>query len=109
MQLDAKKKKKKKTEFTANAINEGDGLELLCSLADNCAKLVFFDPQYSKVKDVIRVHQAPMIYQNQENINNFLQEISRILQPNGFCLMWLAKKQLLHDGYFFTLPKKLKV
>ncbi|MEG7978354.1 MAG: hypothetical protein NY202_00040 [Mollicutes bacterium UO1] len=80
-------KKKKKTVFTANAINEGDGLQLLRNLDTNCAKLIFFDPQYSKVKDVIKVHQAPMIYQDQTNINDFLQEISRVLQPNGFCLM----------------------
>ncbi len=74
-------------KFKPNAINQGDGLELLQTLSANCAKLIFFDPQYSKVKDVIKVHQAPMIYQSSENIQLFLKEIGRVLTPNGFCLL----------------------
>ncbi|CAG8606327.1 159_t:CDS:10, partial [Racocetra fulgida] len=75
-------------------------------LADNCAKLVFFDPQYSKVKDVIRVHQAPMIYQNQENINNFLQEISRILQPNDKSPYMLLGSLFRNQAEFAYLLQK---
>ena len=44
-----------KTKFKPNAINLGDGLELLRSLPANCAKLVFFDPQYEPASQVSRV------------------------------------------------------
>jgi len=80
------RERERESKFKPNAVNEGDGLELLRSLSANSAKLVFFDPQYSQVKDVIKVHQAPMIYQDQENIQEFLKEIARVLKPSGFCL-----------------------
>jgi site-specific DNA-methyltransferase (adenine-specific) len=80
----------------------------LSSLPDNSVKLAFFDPQYSKVKDVIRVHQAPMIYQDAEQIQEFLREIGRVLKPSGFCLLWIAKKQVL-NAQPINLPANLKV
>ncbi len=81
------RERERESSFAYNAVNEGNGLELLRSLPANSTKLVFFDPQYSPVKDVIKVHQAPMIYQPLAQIQAFLKEIARVLQPNGFCLM----------------------
>ncbi|KLL03604.1 MAG: adenine-specific DNA methylase [Mycoplasmataceae bacterium CE_OT135] len=49
-----------------------------------------------------------MIYQTPENIQEFLNEIGRILQPNGFCLLWIAKKKVLNAPPV-NLPRQLKV
>jgi len=76
----------KKTKFKHNAINQGDGLELLRYLPDNSVKLVFFDPQYEKVKQVLK-RNYPLAFQPDEQINQFCREIARALKPSGFCLL----------------------
>ena len=44
-----------KTKFKPNAINQGNGLDLLRSLPANSANLVFFDPQYEPARQVSRI------------------------------------------------------
>jgi hypothetical protein len=80
------KKMSKKTKFKPNAINQGDGLELLRSLPTNSVKLVFFDPQYEKVKQILKLNY-PLSFQPDQQISQFCQAIERVLKPSGFCLL----------------------
>jgi len=76
----------KQAKFKLNAINQGNGLDLLRSLPRNSANLVFFDPQYEKVKQVLK-RDYPLAFQPDEQISQFCQEIARVLKPSGFCLL----------------------
>jgi len=76
----------KKPKFKPNVINQGDGLDLLRSLPQNSAKLVFFDPQYEKVKQVLKLNY-PLSFQSDEQISQFCQLIERVLKPSAFCLL----------------------
>lgn len=49
-----------------------------------------------------------MVYQDAAQIQEFLQEIARVLKPSGFCLLWIAKKQVLNAPPI-NLPINLKV
>ena len=40
-------------KFQRNALNQGDGMEMLRSLPDGCAAAVFYDPQYRGVVERI--------------------------------------------------------
>jgi len=82
-----------KTKFKPNAINQGDGLELLRSLPANSANLVFFDLQYEKVRQVLK-RDYPLAFQPDEQISQFCREIARALKPSGFCLLWVNKTVL---------------
>jgi len=81
-----KPKMPQKSKFKPNTINQGDGLELLRSLPANSAKLFFFDPQYEKVKQVLK-RNYPLAFQPDEQIRQFCREIARELKPSGFCLL----------------------
>jgi site-specific DNA-methyltransferase (adenine-specific) len=85
-----------KTKFRLNSINQGNGLQLLKSLPENRAKLIFFDPQYEKVKKVLK-RNYPLKFQMDQEISQFLKEIERILKPSAFCLLWV-NKTILNTG-----------
>lgn len=63
------------------------------SLPNNSVKLVFFDPQYEKVRQVLSLNY-PLSFQPDKQISQFCQEISRVLKPSGFCLLWVNKTVL---------------
>jgi len=72
--------------FAYNAVNEGDGLDLLRSLPKNSTNLVFFDPQYEPVSKVLKKNY-PLSFQPDSQISQFCQAIARILKPSAFCLL----------------------
>jgi hypothetical protein len=80
------RERERESSFEFNAINQGNGLDLLRSLPGNSAKLVFFDPQYEKVKQVLK-RDYPLAFQPDEQISQFCREIARALKPSGFCLL----------------------
>ena len=96
-----------KTQFKPNAINQGDGLELLRSLPANSAKLVFFDPQYEPANQVSRIKDWPLAYQTSAQIKQFLREINRVLKPSGFCLLWINKTLLIAGQAWDWMPLNL--
>jgi len=106
-------------KFLLNTINEDDGLELLRSLQDNSVQLVIFDPQYEKVKKVTMIHRSasdytqyheyPLIEQSDQQIEEFCQQIQRVLKPNAFLLFWINKSILLANTWSKWLPINLKV
>src|SRR5215213_1110795 len=87
--------------FLLNVVQEGDGLELLRDLKDEVAQLVIFDPQYkthdaTSVREYINYigkklspiyHPIPLVSQNKNKIELFLQKIERLLKPNGYLIL----------------------
>jgi len=83
-------------KFLLNAKQSGEALELLSSLEDNSASLVFFDPQYEPVRNVLSVNY-PLYSQSDYQILRILEQIERVLKPSAFCLLWVNKTLLGND------------
>ena len=85
-----------KQKYLLNTKQSGEALELLNSLGDNSASLVFLDPQYEPVKNVLSVNY-PLYSQSDYQILKILEQIERILKPSAFCLLWVNKTLLGND------------
>ena len=59
----------------------------------NSVDLIFFDPQYEKVKQVLKLNY-PLKFQSDDEIGGMLREAERVLKPSGFCLLWVNKAVL---------------
>jgi len=75
-----------KEEYLLNTRQSGEALELLTNLESNSVSLVFFDPQYEAVRQVLRT-DYPLYSQSDYQILRILQQIERILKPSAFCLL----------------------
>ncbi|CAG8540685.1 14678_t:CDS:2, partial [Racocetra fulgida] len=65
-----------------------EALELLTSLPDNTASLIFLDPQYEKVGTVLKL-DYPLSYTSDYQILRILEQIERVLKPNrSFGNVW---------------------
>ena len=74
------------SKFLLNARQSGEALELLTNLKENSASLVFLDPQYEPVKNVLSTNY-PLYCQSDYQILRILEQIERILKPSSFCLL----------------------
>ncbi len=83
-------------KYFLNTKQAGEALELLNSLGDNSASLVFLDPQYEPVRNVLRTNY-PLYPQSDYQIMQILKEVERILKPSAFCLLWINKTLLGSD------------
>jgi site-specific DNA-methyltransferase (adenine-specific) len=86
----------KEQQYLLNTKQSGEALELLTSLGKNSTSLVFLDPQYEKVANVLRL-DYPLYPQSDYQIMQLLKEIERILKPSAFCLLWVNKTLLGND------------
>jgi len=75
-----------KVEYSLNTKQEGEALELLTNLENNSVSLVFLDPQYEPVRQVLRT-DYPLYSQSDYQILRILGQIERILKPSSFCLL----------------------
>ena len=74
-----------------------DGLELLQSLGDCSIDLCFFDPQYRGVLDKMRYGnegerqkgRSVLVQMSESTIIYFIQEISRVLKPSRYLMLWI--------------------
>ena len=79
-----------------------DGLELLQSLGDCSIDLCFFDPQYRGVLDKMRYGnegerqkgRSVLVQMSESTIIHFIQEISRVLKPSRYLMLWIDKFHL---------------
>ncbi|WP_395148943.1 DNA-methyltransferase [uncultured Helicobacter sp.] len=79
-----------------------DGLELLQSLGDCSIDLCFFDPQYRGVLDKMRYGnegerqkgRSVLVQMSESTIIYFIQEISRVLKPSRYLMLWIDKFHL---------------
>ncbi|KLL04975.1 MAG: adenine-specific DNA methylase [Mycoplasmataceae bacterium RV_VA103A] len=83
-------------KYLLNTKQSGEALELLTSLPDNTASLIFLDPQYEKVGTVLKL-DYPLFYTSDYQILRILEQIERVLKPSAFCLLWINKTLLGND------------
>jgi len=79
-------KGEKQFKFSLNSRQSGEALELLTNLENNSVILVFFDPQYEPVRNVLSTNY-PLYSQSDYQILRILEQIERILKPSSFCLL----------------------
>jgi hypothetical protein len=90
------RKGENQSKFSLNSKQPGEALELLISLPENSTSLVFFDPQYESVRNVLSLNY-PLYSQSDYQILRILEQIERVLKPSSFCLLWVNKTLLGND------------
>src|SRR4051794_27348167 len=83
-------------KHSLNTKQNGEALELLIRLENNSVSLVFFDPQYEPVQNVLRTNY-PLYSQSDYQILRILEQIERVLKSSSFCLLWVNKTLLGND------------
>jgi len=73
-------------KYLLNTRQNGEALELLSELENNGTNLIFFDPQYEPVRNVLSVNY-PLYSQSDYQILRILEQIERVLKPSSFCLL----------------------
>ena len=82
--------------YPRNVAQHGDSLALLRSLPDCCTSLVFFDPQYRGVLDMLKYGNEGARQRGRFNlpamtgdyIDGCCHEAARVLKPSGYLLRW---------------------
>jgi len=82
--------------YQRNVAQHGDALELLRSLPRRCTPLVFFDPQYRGVLDMLKYGNEGARQRGRFNlpamtsdyIDTCCRETARVLMPSGYLLRW---------------------
>jgi site-specific DNA-methyltransferase (adenine-specific) len=90
-----------------NARQQLDGLELLRSLPDESAALAFFDPQYREVLEKLKFgnegerqgRRAELPQMTSAQIAAFVEQLGRVLQPSGHCILWMDKFCLVNGAW----------
>lgn len=72
--------------YLLNTKQPGEALELLSNLESNSVSLVFLDPQYEAVRNVLRT-DYPLYSQSDYQILRILEQVERVLKPSSFCLL----------------------
>jgi len=85
-----------KRKFSLNTKQGGEALELLSNLESDGVSLVFLDPQYEPVKNVLSVNY-PLYSQSDYQILRILEQVERVLKPSSFALLWVNKTLLGND------------
>src|SRR3954452_2876544 len=85
-----------------NDINVLDGLQLLRAVNDRVITASFFDPQYRGIMEKMKYgnegsrqkERAELMQMSEELIQEFIEEINRVLQPSGHLFLWIDKFHL---------------
>jgi site-specific DNA-methyltransferase (adenine-specific) len=80
-----------------NVAQRSDALDLLRSLSNACASLVFFDPQHRAVLDKLQSGnegarqrgRAELPAMTEEYIDTACRECTRVLEPGGYLMRWV--------------------
>ena len=73
-------------KFSLNTRQSGEALKLLTSLKESSVSLIFFDPQYEPVWNVLSANY-PLYCQSDYQILRVLEQVERVLKPSSFCLL----------------------
>ena len=98
-----------------NQRNKMDGLVLLRGLEENSIRACFFDPQYRGVLDRLKYGnegksrgraRCALPQMTQEQITQWISEIARGLEPDGYMFLWLDKFHILESikSWFSASP-----
>lgn len=85
-----------------NKENDMDGLDILRLIEKEVLPLIFFDPQYRGVLDKMSYGNEGerqkgrfcQIQMTEDVICSFINEISRVLRPSGYLMLWVDKFHL---------------
>lgn len=86
-----------------NKKNKMNGLKLLKLIDKESIKVVFFDPQYRGVLDKLSYgnegksrgrERSELPQMTKEIILTFINQIEKILKPNGYLFLWVDKFHL---------------
>ena len=88
--------------WQADARNVGCGLKFLSDIPEGLVATAFFDPQYRGVMDKMKYGnegarqkgRAKLNQMPEDTIVNFIQEIDRVLRPQGHLFLWVDKFHL---------------
>src|SRR4051794_6364936 len=88
--------------ISINKPNILNGLELLKSVNDGVITASFFDPQYRGIMEKMKYgnegsrqkERAGLMQMSDELIQEFIEEINRVLQPSGHLFLWIDKFHL---------------
>jgi hypothetical protein len=83
-------------KYFLNTKQSGEALELLSGLENNSVSLLFLDPQYQPVRQVLPTNY-PLYSQSDYQILRILEQVERVLKPSAFCLLWVNKTLLGND------------
>ena len=83
-------------KYLLNTKQAGEALELLTNLENNTASLIFLDPQYESVRQVLHT-DYPLSSQSDYQVLKILEQIERVLKPSSLCLLWVNKTLLGND------------
>lgn len=95
------------TRFRRNVAQVGDALALLRSLPDQCARLVFFDPQHRENLDKLKYgnegarqrERCALPAMSSEYIDAVCREAARVLALSGYLMRWQNAFQLVQGHH----------
>lgn len=101
--------------FKLNVAQRGDSLDLLRSLPDASAALVWFDPQHRSTLERLKYgnegarqqERCALPQMTDEYIFSCIHEIARVLQPSKYLMLWEDAFRLL-EGFHLRTADVLK-
>lgn len=105
-------------DYKINYKNCCDGLKLISSLSDETVDASFFDPQYRGIMEKLdygnegarQSGRAQLEQMSESLIEDFIEEISRVLKPSSYLFLWVDKFILCegsHKNWFEGYSSKL--
>lgn len=95
-------------DFTPDSENVGDGLQMMVGMEDGAAAAGFFDPQYCGVLEHLGTDGSPYPTRQRQRaalpfmrdgaIRGFVDELFRVVRPQGHLFLWMDKYHLTNDS-----------
>lgn len=91
------------SKYPINKKNQIDGLELMNGIKDETISTAFFDPQYRGILDKMKYGnegknrgkaRSELQQMSEETIIAFIQELNRVIKPQGHLFLWVDKFHL---------------
>ena len=91
------------SKYPINKKNKIDGLELMRGIKDEVISTAFFDPQYRGILDKMKYGnegknrgkaRSELQQMSEETIIAFIQELNRVIKPQGHLFLWVDKFHL---------------
>lgn len=91
------------SKYPINKKNQIDGLELMKGIKDEAISTAFFDPQYRGILDKMKYGnegknrgkaRSELQQMSEETIIAFIQELNRVIKPQGHLFLWVDKFHL---------------